>query len=181
MKEFVHYDKGMECIDCHTSNGLHGDGNIYNKKEKAVEIECVDCHGTTENISSLQSSRGNKLNNLSMKDGKVVLTTKITNKELVVPQVKDIVTSGSALAQTAMGISGLARNSIQPHTVTRETRSCEDCHANPKAVGLGSGIYNARNNGLDIDFGLDRIVDEEGKQLQATSHVGARPFNKEEQ
>ena len=60
-------------------------------------------------------------------------------------------------------------------------RTCEDCHASRKAVGLGTGVYNSRANGLDIDFELERIVDEEGKQIQATNHVGARPFNKEEQ
>jgi hypothetical protein len=43
----VHYERGMQCIDCHTSNDIMGDGNIYMKKNQAVEIECVDCHGTT--------------------------------------------------------------------------------------------------------------------------------------
>ena len=76
---------------------------------------------------------------------------------------------------------GIAHNPIQPHTISREARSCEDCHSNRKALGLGTGIYNSRKNGLDIDFELERIVDEEGRQIQATSHVGARPFNKEEQ
>jgi len=33
---------------------------------------------------------------------------------------------------------------------------------------------------LDIPFELERIVDEDENQIQATSHVGARPFNKEE-
>ena len=49
----------------------------------------------------------------------------------------------------------------------------------------GSGFYDIKDNFPDglppVDFELERIVDEEGKQLQATNHVGARPFNKEEQ
>ncbi len=49
-----------------------------------------------------------------------------------------------------------------------------------KALGLGSGIYDSRKNGLPIDFELERIVDENGKQIQETAHEGARPFNKAE-
>jgi hypothetical protein len=37
-KDF-HFEKGMECIDCHTANDIHGDGDIYSKKEQAVEVE----------------------------------------------------------------------------------------------------------------------------------------------
>ncbi|HHT9126753.1 MAG TPA: cytochrome C [Candidatus Brocadiia bacterium] len=42
----VHYQRGMECVDCHTSADIHGDGNIYPTTDHAVEIECTDCHGT---------------------------------------------------------------------------------------------------------------------------------------
>jgi len=34
--------------------------------------------------------------------------------------------------------------------------------------------------GWGIDFALDRIVDELGRQVQDNSHAGARPFNKAE-
>ena len=293
----VHYQKGMECIDCHTSQDLHGDGNIYSKKWQAVEIECEDCHGTIDSYSNLKSSWGNPLANLKKDTSKIILISKMDGKERVVPQTKDAIINGSPLAQASMGIashmnkmecyachakwapqcygchtqqdlgkksngwiatqepedistaglkknrgsstykwsetrsylrwetpilginsegkvspfmpgcqaiftqigadgsalydkkifttydglSGLAQNPVQPHTVTKEARTCEDCHASRKAVGLGTGIYNAKANGLDIDFELERIVDENGKQLQATNHIGARPFSKEEQ
>ncbi|WP_294961587.1 multiheme c-type cytochrome [Sulfurimonas sp.] len=47
MKEDIHYQKGMLCQDCHTSNDLHGDGFLGGANAAAVEIECQDCHGTT--------------------------------------------------------------------------------------------------------------------------------------
>jgi hypothetical protein len=78
---------------------------------------------------------------------------------------------------TQDGFSGISTNPIQPHTVTKKGRTCEDCHASRKAVGLGSGIYDSKRNGVDIPFELERIVDEKGKQIQATNHYGARPFN----
>ncbi len=55
---------------------------------------------------------------------------------------------------------------------------------NPKTLGLGSGFYDIKDNFPDgpapVDFELERIVDESGKQLQASNHIGSRPFNKEE-
>ena len=48
MQEDIHYQKGMLCQDCHTSNDLHGDGFLGGANAAAVEIECQDCHGTTK-------------------------------------------------------------------------------------------------------------------------------------
>jgi hypothetical protein len=39
---------GMLCQDCHTSLDMHGDGNIFGTTLAQVEIECADCHGTTD-------------------------------------------------------------------------------------------------------------------------------------
>lgn len=48
MQEDIHYQKGMLCQDCHTSNDLHGDGFLGGANAAVVEIECQDCHGTTK-------------------------------------------------------------------------------------------------------------------------------------
>jgi len=47
LQEDVHYQKGMLCQDCHTSNDMHGDGFLTGANLGAVEVECQDCHGTT--------------------------------------------------------------------------------------------------------------------------------------
>jgi hypothetical protein len=39
---------GMFCQDCHTTNAVHGNGNISTTTLANVEIECPDCHGTPE-------------------------------------------------------------------------------------------------------------------------------------
>jgi hypothetical protein len=41
----IHFDKGMDCIDCHTSRDLMGDGYSYRNMYHQVEIACEDCHG----------------------------------------------------------------------------------------------------------------------------------------
>ncbi|BCR05625.1 c-type cytochrome [Desulfuromonas versatilis] len=291
----IHYDKGLTCIDCHTKQDLHGDGNIYQKREQAVEIECEDCHGTGTRRSQLTTSWGNPYPNLKEQDGKIVLTSKLDGKQHVVPQLADATLSdegyvshvavashleklecyachagwapqcygchakqdigkpngdwlnakpakdqsmashknnreSSAFAwdesrsylrwetptlginsegkvspfipgcqvvftqvdgekslvhnkvyTTVDGTSGIGTNPIQPHTISKKGRGCADCHMSSKALGLGSGFYDSQKNGLPIDFELERIVDEEGNQLQETAREGARPFNKEEQ
>ena len=42
----IHHQKGMACIDCHTSYELMGDGKSHSHKEDAVSVQCVDCHPT---------------------------------------------------------------------------------------------------------------------------------------
>jgi hypothetical protein len=277
----VHHQRGMSCIDCHTSSDLHGDGNIYSKKEQAVEIRCSTCHGEVDKAPSGKTAWGNPLPNLATEGGQLVLTAKLTGKKHAVPNVKALADAGklhpamliaehqeelecyacharwapqcygchtkmdmrkrandwisggkedayqwkenrsylrwetpvlginhrgkvspfipgcqvfltqigpdgktiksSFVYTTSDGHAGTMLNQIQPHTISKEARACMDCHGNTKALGLGSGFYNPKANKLPIDFELERIVDEEGRQIQATAHMGSRPLNKEEQ
>ena len=39
---------GLLCQDCHTSIGMHGDGNLPGTTLAQVEVECEDCHGTVK-------------------------------------------------------------------------------------------------------------------------------------
>lgn len=44
----IHFEKGMDCIDCHTSRDMMGDGYSYPNMYHQVEIACEDCHGSPE-------------------------------------------------------------------------------------------------------------------------------------
>lgn len=37
---------GLLCQDCHTTNSMHGNGNIGSTTLATIEVECSDCHGT---------------------------------------------------------------------------------------------------------------------------------------
>lgn len=50
MPEDIHKKFNMECIDCHTSRDLMGDGYIYENMYKQTEISCEDCHGSGEKL-----------------------------------------------------------------------------------------------------------------------------------
>lgn len=68
----VHFAAGMECIDCHTSRDVMGDGFAYRNMYQQTEVACEDCHGssanlpryreiTRENDEALRESRSYKL------------------------------------------------------------------------------------------------------------------------
>jgi len=42
----IHLERGMHCIDCHFKQDNHGDGKLYGEPRTAIEIRCLDCHGT---------------------------------------------------------------------------------------------------------------------------------------
>ncbi len=43
-QEDVHHQLGMECIDCHHSYEVMGDGNHYTHQEEQQDVQCSDCH-----------------------------------------------------------------------------------------------------------------------------------------
>ncbi len=72
----IHAEKGMQCADCHFAQDSHGNGLIYGEVANAVEIGCVDCHGSTDAYPTLMTSgpaappKGNNLALLRNPDGK---------------------------------------------------------------------------------------------------------------
>ena len=104
----VHFAAGMECIDCHTSREVMGDGYAYRNMYLQTEVTCEDCHGsatgmpryreiTRENDEALresrsyrqpvqygmrmiQTSKGRSFSNVFYKDGAVWLQGKRSGK-----------------------------------------------------------------------------------------------------
>jgi hypothetical protein len=94
----------------------------------------------------------------------------------------------------------------QPHTMTKNARSCESCHASDKALGLGIGSTRPWNERHFVDLETtdgtllsekakpqmepienlehdwSQIVDRDGNQLATVGHHWklSRAFNKEE-
>jgi hypothetical protein len=52
----IHVDVGMQCVDCHFSQDNHGNGHIYGEVAPAIEVSCVDCHGTVNKLPNLFTS-----------------------------------------------------------------------------------------------------------------------------
>jgi hypothetical protein len=52
----VHMERGMHCVDCHFIQDMHGNTKLYGEVRAAIEIGCVDCHGTVDRIATLRTS-----------------------------------------------------------------------------------------------------------------------------
>ncbi len=84
---------------------------------------------------------------------------------------------------------------VQPHTVSKTSKKCDDCHNNPMAVGLGKGflkftddekiifmpLYNSAKAGMSVSFPFESIVSLDGrKQFQSVSNRGFKVFKRKE-
>jgi hypothetical protein len=52
----IHLEKGMHCSDCHFAQDAHGNTKLYGETRNAVEIDCIDCHGTISKKATLRTS-----------------------------------------------------------------------------------------------------------------------------
>ncbi len=312
LKADIHYERGMSCIDCHSSAEVHGDGNLYGRMGEEVAVRCESCHGTLERHGTLKDSRGRPLRNVYRKGSEIILVGKLTGKAHVVPQVAKLaeadalqasmripahlkemkdrsrlecyachsrmapqyygfqvqgdarrmapldwlagagegakgkaavgawsggflyvrwedpvlgvndrgrvspliplyqtfltridregkVVLRNQVAKTSRGLPGLGMGPVYPHNVTRQARTCESCHNDPKAMGLGAGYQSsdfvekeARSQGKGsstegwfapvrdtpaVPFPLEAVVGEDGRPLQDTPAPRGRPFN----
>ncbi len=50
--EDVHHKLGMECIDCHQSYELMGNGKLYQHEENQEDVQCKDCHFTGKPLTT---------------------------------------------------------------------------------------------------------------------------------
>ena len=114
----IHLEKGMQCSDCHFAQDNHGNGKVYGEPRAAVEIDCVDCHGTIRQKATLVTSgpaapdavrpgepRGRNLEGLrtpwglrrfERRDGKIFQRAMtVPNKEWEIVQTLDSITPGN--------------------------------------------------------------------------------------
>src|SRR5262249_3653337 len=52
----VHLERGMHCADCHFVQDAHGNTKLYGEVRAAIEIQCIDCHGTVSKYATLRTS-----------------------------------------------------------------------------------------------------------------------------
>jgi hypothetical protein len=145
----IHLEKGMECVDCHFFQDLHGDGNIYTRNWDAIEIECADCHGTAKKLAKLKTSGPNGGNDLTKSfneegqpffeitaDGSRIQRSRVRDGlQWRIPQVKEAITKGNShFNQDAFEAMGV-RSSSNPKEFAHVNKSrdqgkleCYSCH-----------------------------------------------------
>ncbi len=88
----LHFEAGMSCIDCHTQAELHGDGHLQSRAACVVRTTCEDCHGTVAERARTSALRPG----LRVESERVVLTTRVDGRELVVPQLAEAAVAAHA-------------------------------------------------------------------------------------
>jgi len=92
----LHGQRGLHCIDCHTQAGVMGDGNIYGHMDQATKIECRTCHGLPWARGTLVDKDGKALAHVrTTPGGQKILTSKVDGRKHRIPQIADVVNSGS--------------------------------------------------------------------------------------
>jgi hypothetical protein len=70
----IHSERGIICVDCHTSYELMGDGTYPLHKEEQMKVQCVDCHLITE-------PKMQKLSNFDFESGKITNLKNLDEKD----------------------------------------------------------------------------------------------------
>jgi len=159
----VHFARGMDCIDCHTSREIMGDGYAYLNMYHQTEIGCEDCHGsgkepprweeiTRENSDPLRESRNYSV---PMRPGmKMVLTAKGRPYSNVFYQDGTVFVLGKRTGRLfqPQQITGTPEHLIAGH----ERLECYACHSKSVVQCFGCHIrYDRTRKAPDYIEGLD--------------------------
>ena len=167
VRQDVHFEKGFDCIDCHTQFDIMGDGNLYSKQYQAVEIRCETCHGDSESpplaedvtdpndpvIRLSQHYNGwtnsvgdrmvlsvqkRKLSNVKIEKNKIITYGKKSGKKFITPTLQ----------------KGQGAHVIQAHKKKLECSACHSqwvpeckgCHSLLIKVNADSSLTGGQNN-----------------------------------
>ena len=172
----IHLEKGMHCIDCHFAQDAHGNGKLYGETRNAIEIGCVDCHGTVERKALLTTSGPASARDLSSnmlrmrtpwkearfvwRDGKLFQRSNVDeHKEWEVVQVLDTITPGnehysekSRLAKTLQvdGVTWGHTDDMQKLAHSDKRMTCQSCHSSWTTSCFGCHLSMTANQKMPM-------------------------------
>ncbi|MFM8282230.1 MAG: hypothetical protein ACKOCW_01625 [Planctomycetaceae bacterium] len=102
----IHMEKGMHCVDCHFVQDMHGNTKLYGEVRAAIEISCIDCHGTVDRVATLRTS-GPASNTSSPEGGRDLRTLRTPSGK------RRFVREGERVYQNSMVEDGLTWEIVQ--------------------------------------------------------------------
>jgi hypothetical protein len=140
----VHFEKGMQCMDCHTKKEIHGDGNAYDsmKTAGAMEVKCNTCHERVESHLS-HIVHGNRLDCSACHVRHVATcynchfdTFLKENKRVMIPLSNWVflmnydgkVTSANMQTFVYQNKTFVVFAPMFSHSVMKQGRDCAECH-----------------------------------------------------
>lgn len=179
----VHYEKGLDCTDCHTAEEVHGDGVAYGSQMEAVKVSCADCHTDPEKLvngmavtqysldSPAHSIHEGELDCSACHSGWVITCE---NCHLETGQLDKIDVDRFYLARSVDGtikpflnMTASYNNSTHtafaewvPHTTTRQAKDCVFCHENTEIFcGDCDGVILGAGGSFLSQETVDRIAE----------------------
>ncbi|HEX9759367.1 MAG TPA: hypothetical protein VGA40_00530 [Candidatus Acidoferrales bacterium] len=172
----IHLERGMHCIDCHFNQDNHGNTKIYNEPRAAIEIDCIDCHGTVDREATLVTSGpaappgGTPLEILRTpwrerrfyrRDGKLFQRSMVEEgKHWELVQVRDTVTPGhpryneqSSYAKTIRRDGATWGSAPESHAQlahSNEKMTCYSCHTSWTTSCFGCHLSMTANNKMPM-------------------------------
>ncbi|WP_320055986.1 selenite/tellurite reduction operon c-type cytochrome ExtM [Desulfuromonas thiophila] len=154
----IHHQRGMDCIDCHTSRDLMGDGYAYENMYLQTEIACTDCHGSATERPRLAPSQreqtearreARSYHSAPPLEAPAVLTAKQRPYSNVFFEQGQVIVLGKRDGQRHVSkvITGTPEHRIAGH----ERLSCYSCHsaAVPQCFGCHTE-YDRSQPGQDF-------------------------------
>lgn len=129
----VHYIAGMECIDCHLSLEIMGDGNLYQHMDEQLKVQCTDCHSKESKTISyeqldLESKKIVDLRKSNRENEKFLITEKSN-----APLINTYVTSSNEKYLVTKSTSKkLKLNPPKPictENKAHQRLNCQSCHS----------------------------------------------------
>ncbi len=178
------FHKRLDCSACHTHQiaSCYGCHELYSKELK--QYDWIKRKKTAGRWRELRSFLRYESPALAIAYNKKIMPT--------APGCQ-VITTIYDKNSTTSPFHSFAFASWSPHSIQKSSRSCIDCHFNPKTLSLGAGIldfkegnitftpfYNSKSSGLPISYPIDALISINGKQNQTFSRENARGFNKKE-
>ena len=171
----VHLARGMQCVDCHFSTDVHGNGLLYGEPRAATAIECMDCHGTIDHRPTLKTSgNGGRLENGQVLPNDLSLGT--------TPWGPRFYWQGNKLFQRSM----MQADRVWEVPQTRDTVDPQSTHYNPLSAyaktlrrdgttwgSVPAAPANAPASGAFVDHSADTVavVDPHASLAHGESNV----------
>ncbi len=157
----VHHQLGLECIDCHHSYELMGDGKYYAHEEDQQDVQCADCHVPGKPVTVTARELDNEsaiiaaLRFGDIKDRKFLATQKHKH-----PLINTYIENDSIFFLTKNG--GKKMKMKTPAEVCARTKahsniSCCACHSSwaPTCIGCHNS-FDKNEPGYDMMKNLDK-------------------------
>lgn len=136
--EFTRCEWELDCIDCHTSLEIMGDGILHNNRSEAQYTQCLTCHGTLESLplekiiqyeNELAMVRANLNPNVALQVGDTILVTSRGEPLYNIQKSQDQWMLTSKIDGTNYVLPLVTGSSCQQKPDEQESHYCHECHS----------------------------------------------------